>query len=194
MGCCQNYPSFLLTSTLVNTLAKLPSCVIFAVAETSSDCQSQQKLNLLPLKNFPQTHQAHNKLCNSQGDGMESPWWRLMKATFSWGLFPRGKRLQQQSLWRTFICARQPLSTKHSDCNPHWLRLMSSFFYLYMYFLAASLHSTLTVFSTVCSLSPTPLHSPLFIGTKRLERQDVVIKTRLRPPAHAIWTVTHARR
>lgn len=80
------------------------------------------------------------KLCNSQGDGVESPWWRLMKAVFSRGLFPHGKRLQQQQrfefFWWTFICARQPLSTKHSGCNPHWLPFN---LYLFHDFLVATL-------------------------------------------------------
>lgn len=91
------------------------------------------------------------------------------------------QRLQQQQQ-RFFVCGRllsacgsrsvQSAAAPHTGCV-----LMSSFIHLFIYFLLASLHPTLTVFSPLCSLPPTPLHSPRFISTERCEQPVEVINT-----------------
>lgn len=73
----------------------------------------------------------------------------------------------------TFICcdSRSAQSTAAA-----FFFVTSLFINLFLYFLVASLRPTLTVFSALCSLTPAPLHSPLFISTEQRKRPDVVRK------------------
>lgn len=104
---------------------------------------------------------------------MESPWWRLMKAAFSWGLFPRGKRLQQQRFefvvdFYLRAAAAQYKATAtatHTGCV-----FMSLFIYLFLYFLVASFHPTFHRLFTSLFSQPLTSAQPL------VEQPDAVRK------------------
>lgn len=107
-----------------------------------------------------------------RGDG----WW---KQRFQEGFsrVANGCSSSGLSLWWTFICTRQPLSTKQRRLQPTLAAF--SCLYSFIYFCIFSSHPFIqrfTVFSPLCSLNPSPLHSPSLISTERRERPDAVRK------------------